>query len=170
LQSLPWPDTTWRQCQDAHGPQLQVSASGSACENQSLEGGSAVWQCYSRVQISFTITQPFSYSLQATTTLLTNSLDNNPSAFVALGHGGAFLPIGANPDIAALTPNGAGTFLLTWSAPQTGNYRVLSSTNLTDWIQSIPAASRPSGPNTNRGPETLWPCAQTNARKMGSCI
>jgi hypothetical protein len=53
------------------------------------------------------------------------------------------------PAIVALTPNGAGTFLLAWNAPVTGNYRVMSSTNLTDWLEYIPAASRPSGPNTN---------------------
>jgi len=53
------------------------------------------------------------------------------------------------PGNVALTPNGAGTFLLVWNAPQAGNYRVMSSTNLTDWLEYIPAASRPSGPNTN---------------------
>jgi hypothetical protein len=53
------------------------------------------------------------------------------------------------PGNVALTPKGAGTFLLIWNAPQAGNYRVMSSTNLTDWTEYIPVASRPSGPNTN---------------------
>jgi hypothetical protein len=58
-------------------------------------------------------------------------------------------PVPQPPVIAALTANGAGTFLLTWNAPQAGNYRVMSSTNLVNWNEYIPSASRPSGANTN---------------------
>jgi hypothetical protein len=195
--------------------QLQVSGSGSASQNQALESGSASWLDYSRVQISFTITQPFNYSLQANTTLLTNALALAPSAFVAFGHASTFL---SNPDLAlygsskiyhfaapstggsnsgvlpagayafraecgesggldpshsptaenfaanftlnvtivpqppvimTLTPAGPGTFLLTWTAPQSGSYRVLSSTNLVDWSEYIAPATKSSGVNTN---------------------
>src|ERR1039457_2572388 len=53
------------------------------------------------------------------------------------------------PDRVAFTPNGTGAFNLVWNAPQPGNYRVLSSTNLIDWVEAIPAAAWPSGLNTN---------------------
>jgi hypothetical protein len=53
------------------------------------------------------------------------------------------------PVIVAFTPNGTGAFNLVWNAPQPGNYRVLSSTNLIDWVETIPAAAWPSGLNTN---------------------
>jgi hypothetical protein len=53
------------------------------------------------------------------------------------------------PDRVAFTPNGTGAFNLVWNAPQPGNYRVLSSTNLIDWGEAIPAAAWPSGLNTN---------------------
>jgi hypothetical protein len=53
------------------------------------------------------------------------------------------------PDRVAFTPNGSGAFNLVWNAPQPGNYRVLSSTNLIDWVEAIPAAAWPYGLNTN---------------------
>jgi hypothetical protein len=53
------------------------------------------------------------------------------------------------PGIVTFAPNGDGTFNLIWTAPQAGNYRVLSSTNLTDWAELVPAASELSGLNTN---------------------
>jgi hypothetical protein len=53
------------------------------------------------------------------------------------------------PDRVAFTPNGTGAFNLVWNAPQPGNYRVLSSTNLIDWVEAIPAAAWPYGLNTN---------------------
>ena len=53
------------------------------------------------------------------------------------------------PDRVAFTPNGTGAFKLVWNAPQPGNYRVLSSTNLIDWVEAIPAAAWPYGLNTN---------------------
>jgi hypothetical protein len=53
------------------------------------------------------------------------------------------------PDRVAFTPNGTGAFSVVWNAPQPGNYRVLSSTNLIDWVEAIPAAAWPYGLNTN---------------------
>jgi hypothetical protein len=53
------------------------------------------------------------------------------------------------PVITAFTPDGAGGFNLIWNAPQAGNYRVLSSTNLIDWAEAIPSAAQPTGLNTN---------------------
>ena len=53
------------------------------------------------------------------------------------------------PDRVAFTPNGTGAFNLVWNAPQPGNYRVLSSTNLIDWVEVIPSAAWPYGLNTN---------------------
>ena len=70
---------------------LQFSASGSASQNESGDGGSADWFSYSRVQVPFTITQPFTYSLQATTTLLTNTVELSPSAFVGLRYLSTFI-------------------------------------------------------------------------------
>ncbi len=53
------------------------------------------------------------------------------------------------PLITAFTPGGANQFNLVWNAPQAGNYRVLSSTNLAAWSELIPSAAAPSGLNTN---------------------
>ena len=53
------------------------------------------------------------------------------------------------PDKVTFTPNGTGAFNLEWNAPQPGNYRVLSSTNLINWVEAIPAATWPYGLNTN---------------------
>ena len=58
-------------------------------------------------------------------------------------------PVPQPPVIMAFTPNGAGAFNLTWNAPQAGNYRVLSSTDLAAWSELIPSSARPSGLNTN---------------------
>ena len=53
------------------------------------------------------------------------------------------------PDKVAFTPNGTGAFNVVWNAPQPGNYRVLSSTNLIDWVEVIPSTAWPYGLNTN---------------------
>ena len=58
-------------------------------------------------------------------------------------------PVPQPPVITAFIPNGTGAFNLIWNAPQAGNYRVLSSTDLTAWSELIPSSARPSGLNTN---------------------
>jgi hypothetical protein len=198
--------------------QVEISSSGTAVENMSGEG-SAIWEGLSEVDFSFVIDKPFTYSLQATTTLNTNLLETVPIALVGLGknsdgtielpdlaaYGSLTSPGGTiytapsasgtssgvlsagtyyfvarvhsyssvdpihspasedfttsfnftvtyvpqPPDKVAFTPNGTGAFNLVWNAPQPGNYRVLSSTNLIDWVEAIPAAAWPYGLNTN---------------------
>jgi hypothetical protein len=63
------------------------------------------------------------------------------------------------PVITAFTPDSAGGFNLIWNAPQAGNYRVLSSTDLVAWSELIPAAAAPSGLNTNVVSATAGPGA-----------
>ena len=204
--------------------QVEISSAGTAVN---IEGqpsgngsGSASWAGLSEMFIGFTIDRYFTYSLQATTTMNTNSTETVPIAMVGLDHygdaetslpdivvygsamqegGGIFLTApsasGTNmgvftngtyyfiarvhsasyvdpdhspmsehflvtfnltvtyvpqpPDRVAFTPNGTGAFNLVWNAPQPGNYRVLSSTNLIDWVEAIPAAAWPSSLNTN---------------------
>ncbi len=198
--------------------QVEISSSGSAVSSES-GAGSASWAGLSEMFIGFTIDSYFMYSLQATTTMLTNATDTVPMAYVGLDHNGdsgSSLPdivaygsltdtggiihtapsaSGTNtgvftagtyyfiarvhsmtevdpvntpmtehflvtfnltvtyvpqpPDRVAFTPNGTGAFNLVWNAPQPGNYRVLSSTNLIDWVEAIPAAAWPYGLNTN---------------------
>ena len=198
--------------------QVEITSSGSAVSSQSGTG-SASWAGLSEMFIGFTIDRYFTYSLQATTTMITNVTETVPMAYVGLAHygddsfslpdiaaygsamkaGGTFLtapsasgtstgvfaagtyylvarvhsmtgvdsthsPMSEHflatfnltvtyvpqpPDRVAFTPNGTGAFNLGWNAPQPGNYRVLSSTNLIDWVEAIPAAAWPSGLNTN---------------------
>jgi hypothetical protein len=53
------------------------------------------------------------------------------------------------PVITAFTPNSLNGFQLTWNAPQAGNYRIVSSADLTTWTELIPSSAQPSGLNTN---------------------
>ena len=197
--------------------QVEISASGSAVSSQ-FGVGYASWAGLSEMVSGFTIDRYFTYSLQATTTMLTNATETVPIAMVGIsdnGDPGTSLPdivaygsvtypggvatapaaSGTNtgvftagtyyfiarvhsmtevdpvntpmtehflvtfnlnvtyvpqpPDRVAFTPNGTGAFNLVWNAPQPGNYRVLSSTNLIDWVEAIPAAAWPYGLNTN---------------------
>jgi hypothetical protein len=193
----------------------EVTASTTARAQQG-SGGAAAYGVVSEVDILFTIDQPFTYTLRATTSR-TSEPGYALSAYVALGHAGFLIPdvaaygtsyqygqytapsnAGTNsgtlpagsyelraytaqskqvtppanstvvveedfsasftldvtappqpPVMVALTPNGVGTFLLAWLAPQAGGYRVMASTNLVEWFEYTPAANQPSGPNTN---------------------
>ena len=69
--------------------QLQASLAGTGTTVNGA-GAAADWSSYSQVDITFTIDQPFSYSLQATTSQNRNVADQNSTAFVALGHSGLF--------------------------------------------------------------------------------
>jgi hypothetical protein len=197
--------------------QMEISASGSAVADMSGEGA-ASWSDLSEMIVGFTVDRPFTYSLQVTTTMSTNSAETVPVAVAGIddhgdvvaslpdivAYGGMAYPGGfattpsasgtgtgvltngtyyfiarvhseslVNPNntpaaeefavtfnlnvayapqapvIVAFAPNGAGAFNLIWNAPQAGNYRVLSSTNLTTWSELIPAAAQPLGLNTN---------------------
>jgi hypothetical protein len=55
----------------------------------------------------------------------------------------------APPVINSLTPSSPGVYQLVWTAPQAGNYRVLSSPDLLNWSESISTASYTAGSNTN---------------------
>jgi hypothetical protein len=202
--------------------QLEISSSGSAVNSQA-GGGYASWAGLSEIVSGFTIDQPFTYSLQVTTSMLTNETETVPTAMVGIsddGDSGSGLPdilaygstvdtggtahvapsasgtstgvfsngtyylvarVHSNsgvdadhspmsehflatfnltvsylppqpPVITAFTADGTGAFNLAWNAPQPGNYRVVSSTNLLDWIESLPSASYPAGANTNLFP------------------
>lgn len=202
--------------------QVEISSAGTAViitgQPSGNGEGSADWAGLSEMFIGFTIDRSFAYSLQATTTMNTNSTETVPMAYVGLDHYGddaSSLPdivaygsamkaagfvtapsasgtstgvftngtyyfiarvhsmtdvdpdhspmsehflvtfnltvtyVPQPPDRVAFTPNGTGAFNLVWNAPQPGNYRVLSSTNLIDWVEAIPAAAWPYGLNTN---------------------
>jgi hypothetical protein len=195
----------------------EISTSGSAVADMNGEGAGS-WSDLSEMVIGFTIDHPFTYSLQVTTTMNTNSVESAPIAVAGIDNHGdveaslpdivaygsmaypggsvatpsasgtstGFLTNGTyyfiarvhsesfvNPDytpaaeefkvtfnlnvmyvpqapvITAFKPNGLSTFNLIWNAPQSGNYRVLSSSNLITWSELIPAAAKPSGMNTN---------------------
>jgi hypothetical protein len=53
------------------------------------------------------------------------------------------------PVITSFTPSLAGSYQLGWTAPQDGNYRIMSSPDLVNWSEAVSSASYSAGANVN---------------------